>query len=390
MPSRQNPPPPDATPRRARPVAPAPSAAGPVPLDLALQGGGSHGAFTWGVLDRLLQEERFVLDGVSGTSAGALNAVVMATGLARGGRDGARAALAAFWRDVARTGECFGGHRGTGGWWDPKQAAGMLNALPWMAPLTEWAWRWPTLLTSFASPYQFNPLGLNPLRDVAERHVDIAAVRAAPLRVFVTATSVHTGQAEVFTGDRLSLDAVLASACLPHLFRAVEIDGVPYWDGGYTGNPALWPLVYETRALDVLLVKINPIERTGTPDTPMEIADRVSEITFNAGLTGELRAIAFVQRLLREERLEPARYKDLRLHMVHDEEQLAALGPRSKLDTGWDFLQSLHAMGHARAEAWLAEHGAAIGVRPTLDIEATFLRRRGPQAAQAVRRAVED
>jgi NTE family protein len=334
-------------------------------LDLALQGGGSHGAFTWGVLDRLLAADAFTIDGVSGTSAGALNAAVLATGYARGGASAAREALAAFWRDVATTGACFGAASPASTWMDD---------LPGL--WAEWVWRWPAILSKFASPYQFNPLGINPLRDVAQRHVDVAALRTGPLQVFVTATSVHSGQAEVFSGERLSVDALLASACLPHLFHAVEIDRVPYWDGGYTGNPALWPLIYETAAVDLLLVKINPLERRATPDTPMEIADRVSEITFNAGLTGELRAIAFVQRLIAEDRLKPGRYKNLRMHMVHDEERLAALGPKSKLDTSWDFLQSLHEMGQQAADAWLAQHGSDVGKRASLDIEQTFLRKR--------------
>jgi NTE family protein len=385
-----------------------PSPAAAIPVDLALQGGGSHGAFTWGVLDRLLQDEGIRVAGVSGTSAGALNAAVLATGMARGGPAAAREALGAFWRDVASTGACFGSSVPASRWFDdmpglfygqgngqgqggpasvgqaPTGGFGWPFALPmtgfqsmqwptvfpmpFAQKMAEWAWRWPAILSKFASPYQFNPLGLNPLRDVA--------LRNGPLKLFITATSVHTGQAEVFKGDRLSIDALLASACLPHLFQAVEIDGVPYWDGGYTGNPALWPLIYDTDAVDMILVKINPLERRETPKTPMEIADRVSEITFNAGLAGELRAIAFVTRLMEEDRLEPQRYKNLRLHMVHDEDQLAALGPQSKLDTGWDFLQALHGMGWQAAEHWLGEHRRHLGVKATLDVEKTFLAKR--------------
>lgn len=372
-----------ARPRRTRAGKAAGRVAGAAPasprvLDLALQGGGSHGAFTWGVLDRLLQEPGLSFDGVSGTSAGALNAAVMATGLAREGPAGARRSLAAFWRDVAGVSGCFGSRSADG---IPAAAGaaglpGWPTLVPWFQPMAEWAWRFTAVLQQFASPYQLNPLGLNPLREVLQRHVDMEAIAAAPVRVYVTATSVHSGQAEVFHGSRLSVEALLASACLPHLFQAVEIDGIPYWDGGYTGNPAIWPLIYGTAASDVLLVKINPLERRATPQTPMAIADRVSEITFNAGLTGELRAIAFVQRLLREDRVEPGRYKNLRLHMVHDEEHLAALGASSKLDTRWDFLQTLHALGEQAADRWLAAHREAIGVRSTLDIEQTFLRRR--------------
>ena len=353
---------------------------GEVKLDLALQGGGSHGAFTWGVLDRLLQEHDVVPTGVSGTSAGAMNAAVMATGFADGAHEGARQALAAFWRDVADTGACFGNTSATPGAGFERMfpwLAGWPGADAWLRSFTELAWAGPQVLGKFLSPYQFNPLGLNPLRDVMRRHVSERAIRHGPLKLFITATSVHTGQPEVFKGERLSHEALLASACLPHLFQAVVIDGVPYWDGGYTGNPAMWPLIYETDALDVMLVKINPLKREATPDTPMEIADRVSEITFNAGLVGELRAVAFVQRLLREERLDPGRYKDLRLHMVHDEDGLADFGASSKLNTNWDFLQSLHALGFAAARRWLETHRADLGVRPTLDIASTFLARRG-------------
>jgi NTE family protein len=332
------------------------------------------------VLDRLLQDETIVPAGVSGTSAGAMNAAVLATGFARGGHRGAREALAAFWRDIATTGSCFGNGVPKAGTPAFDAAFPWMSAWPWADAWTrswrQWAWTGSAVLSKFASPYQFNPLGLNPLREVVARHVSEQLMREGPLRVFVTATAVHTGQPEVFSGGRLSHEALLASACLPHLFHAVEIGGVPYWDGGYTGNPAIWPLIYETEPLDVLLIKINPLRRDGTPDTPMEIADRVSEITFNAGLVGELRAIAFVQRLLRDQQLDPGHYKGLRLHMVHDEDGLAPLGASSKLNTDWDFLQSLHALGVAAAERWLAAHRADLGVRPTLDVAATFLARR--------------
>ena len=375
--------PPAKTPLRQRRRSP-PAAArqvldGACLVDLALQGGGSHGAFTWGVLDRLLQEESIVFSGASGTSAGALNAAVLATGLARGGRPAAREALAAFWRDVASDGDCFGASAPA----SPSRSARSALWPAWPTPpfapqFAEWMWLWPAILGKLASPYQLNPLGLNPLRRVAGRHVDVAALRNGPLKLFITATSVHTGQAEVFKGDRLGIDALLASACLPHLFHAVVIDGVPYWDGGYSGNPALWPLIYDSTAADLLLVKINPLQRLETPNTPMEITDRINEITFNAGLTSELRAIAFVQKLLQEDRLQPERYKNLRLHMVHDEDRLAALGPQSKLDTGWDFLQSLHAMGYEAAATWLVQHRGTLGVESSLVIDKTFLTKRAP------------
>ncbi len=343
-------------------------------IDLALQGGGSHGAFTWGVLDRLLEDESLGVDGVSGTSAGALNAAVMATGWAEGGRAGARAALAAFWHDVATPAgsACFGRTAAA----PPGLAAYNLDANPFYLLSQQWL--------KLFSPYQFNPFnvpGGDPLRAIVQRHVRPAALREGPLSVFVTATSVRTGQPRVFgrlaLGSEIGIDALLASACLPQLFRAVQIEGEAYWDGGYSGNPALWPLIYETPTLDVLLVKINPLVREGLPDTPAEIADRVNEITFNAGLMGELRAIGFVQRLVEEGRLEPGRYKHLRLHMVADDEGLAPLHPSSKLNTERSFLEALHSLGRAAAERWLQAHRDGVGRRSTLDLDAFLSPHRG-------------
>jgi NTE family protein len=341
----------------------------PVPIDLALQGGGSHGAFTWGVLDRLLEDETLAFDGVSGTSAGALNAAVLATGLAEGGRAGARAALRAFWMDVATAGGCFGAAQ-------PPLAALGAAQLPLAAFGAAWspALFWLQQFMHAFSPYQFNPLDINPLRHVLERHVRPAALARAPVSLFVTATSVHTGQPRVFERRDLTIDALLASACLPHLFRAVTIDGEPYWDGGYTGNPALWPLIYHTAALDILLVQINPLERRGTPTTRMEIDDRLSEITFNAALVGEMRAIAFVHKLVAEGRIDPGEYKDLRLHRVA-EPKLGALNASSKLLTDRAFLLELHALGRAAAGRWLEEHRGAVGRRGTLDPRAGYLAR---------------
>ncbi|RVU44361.1 patatin-like phospholipase family protein [Rubrivivax rivuli] len=344
-------------------------------IDLALQGGGSHGAFTWGVLDRLLEDESLGVDGVSGTSAGALNAAVLATGWAEGGRAGARAALAAFWHDVATPAgsACFGGAAGASSLAPPGLAAYNLDWNPFYVISQQWL--------KLFSPYQFNPLGKDPLRAIVQRHVRPAALREGPLSVFVTATSVRTGQPRVFgreaLGSDIGLDALLASACLPQLFRAVQIEGEAYWDGGYSGNPALWPLIYETPTLDVLLVKINPLLREGVPDTPAEIADRVNEITFNAGLVGELRAIGFVQRLVAEGRLEPGRYKGLRLHMVADDEGLAPLHPSSKLNTERSFLEALHRLGRAAAERWLTAHRRDVGQRSTLDLSTFLAPRRG-------------
>ena len=342
-----------------------PAQGAPQPIVLALQGGGSHGAFTWGVLDRLLDEPGLPIAGVSGTSAGALNAAVLACGWVDGGARGAQAALRAFWLDVAAQsapwgGGCFGQAGASRG-----LAAYNLDNNPFYA--------WQQQFLRLFSPYQFNPLGTDALRNVLVRHVSAERLQRSPFPLFITATSVRTGQPRVFERADLGLDALLASACLPQLFRATVIDGEPYWDGGYSGNPALWPLVYNTPALDLVLVKINPLSRPGTPDTPEEIADRVNEITFNAALVGEMRAIGFVSRLVEQGQLSGDDYKNLRLHMVSDDEGLAPLHGSSKLNTDRSFLEALHALGRAAAERWLLQHRADVGVRSSLDLRGTFL-----------------
>ncbi len=336
------------------------------PLDLALQGGGSHGAFTWGVLDRLLEDEHLVFKGISGTSAGALNAAVMATGFQQGNRAGARAALTAFWHDVSRSGSIFSPF-----------SASQTSAISSGLKLDKMpGYQWVSSFFRSFSPYEFNPLNLNPLRDVLKRHVDVAALHGNGLTLFITATSVTTGQARVFTGKELSIDALLASACLPFLFQAVTIDDEPYWDGGYTGNPALYPLIYNTEALDILLVRINPLVRVGTPTRSEEIIDRLSEITFNASLMAEMRAIAFVSKLMREGKLDPGKYKDLRLHMVADDANMSPLGASSKFNTDRAFLESLFGLGRTAADQWLFKHRQDIGLRGTVDVEREFLARK--------------
>jgi len=335
------------------------------PLDLALQGGGSHGAFTWGVLDRLLEDDSLVFNGISGTSAGALNAAVMATGFHKGQREGAREALTGFWRDVSRSGSIFSPF-----------SASQTHAINEGLQLDKMpGYQWVSSFFRSFSPYEFNPLNLNPLRDVLRRHVDEKALHHGDLTLFITATSVTTGQARVFTGKELSIDALLASACLPFIFQAVTIDGEPYWDGGYTGNPAIYPLIYNTEALDILLVRINPLIREGTPTRSEEIIDRLSEITFNASLMAEMRAVAFVSRLVREGKLDPGKYKDLRLHMVADDAEIGPLGANTKFNTDRAFLESLFEMGRNAADKWLARHKADIGVRATVDVEREFLKR---------------
>lgn len=354
-------------PRRTRKTASA-SAAAPAAatrrIDLALQGGGSHGAFTWGVLDALLEDGSLQFDGVSGTSAGAMNAAVLASGWAAGGADGARAALSHFWHAVS----------GVPGCWGPPTSAADKQAPAWLFNPDQWPGYalWDAWLRQW-SPYQLNPFNLDPLRDIVAAHVDEAALREGPLKVFVTATSVRTGQPQVFSGAALSVDALLASACLPQSAQTVVIDGEPYWDGGFSGNPALWPLIYGTASDDVLLVQINPRVHEGIPRSAAEIADRVNEITFNASLVAELRAITFVQKLLRDKRVDPTQYKQLRLHRVADEAGLAPFDASSKLNTDPRLLQALFGLGRAAAQRWLAQDAPSVGHSSSFDVSEVFL-----------------
>jgi len=331
------------------------------PIELALQGGGAHGAFTWGVLDRLLEEDGLDLVAISGTSAGAMNAVVLADGLVRGGRAGGRAALAHFWRAVSEAARFSPVRR---------------------SPLDRWLGRWSLdtspgyiamdLLSRLASPYDLNLFDVNPLRDVLTACVDFDNVNACPaVKLFVTATNVRTGLPRTFRQGEITPDAVMASACLPSLYKAVEIEGEAYWDGGYVGNPALYPLVDESDCRDLVIVQINPIRREALPTSAAEIQNRLNEITFNSALIKELRAITLLRRLIEAEGLETERYRDMRLHRIGGE-GLEHLSASSKLNAEWEFLTHLRERGRASAEAWLARHRDAIGHRSTYDPETLF------------------
>lgn len=331
-------------------------------MNLALQGGGSHGAFTWGVLDALLADGRFGFPGVSGTSAGAMNAAALVYGFSsaalefpddavqrhQSGCERARDSLKSLWEGVGTMGSLMWG------------AAAAQQAL--MGVMTQWL-----------SPYQTNPLDFNPLRKQLERVVDFEVIKQAtgkegvPL-AFICATNVRTGRGRIFKGAELSADAVMASACLPQLFHAVEIEGEHYWDGGYSGNPALYPLIYETACSDMLLVQINPVEHKDLPNTASEILERMNEVTFNAGLLGELRAIDFVRRLLAEGRLDAARYKSILLHRIDGGAALSGFGAASKTRADSAFLQQLFALGRAEGERWIHAHHEDVGVRQTLQI----------------------
>jgi len=336
----------------------APPARKPLLVDLALQGGGSHGAFTWGVLDRLLEEPWLHIEGISGTSAGAMNAAVMASGLEHGGVDGARAALETFWKAVSDAAR-----------FSPLQRSPLAllfgrwtleNSPMYMA--TE-------LMTRMFSPYTLNPLNAHPLSAILAETVDFECLARAPLGLFITATNVRTGIGRVFRNAEITPDVLLASACLPTLFQAVEIDGEHYWDGGYVGNPTITPLVRECRSQDTILVQINPIVRDGVPTTAHDIMNRLNEISFNSPLVKELRMIALLQRVADPGHGEGALWAGMRIHRISSD-RVTEVDATSKMIAEWKFLCGLRDEGRRSAEAFLQAHGADLGRRSTLDLDA--------------------
>lgn len=331
-------------------------------VNLALQGGGSHGAFTWGVLDRLLCEDNLKIEALSGTSAGAMNAVVVADGLTAGGPEAARIALDRFWEAVGKAAT-----------FSPLQRT----------PLERWLGTWSMdyspglmameMLGQVAGPYELNPGGGNPLDPILAESVDFERVRrCSAVKIFISATNVRTGRVKVFRQHEIDRPHVLASACLPTLFHAVEIDGETYWDGGYMGNPVLYPFYRSCTSDDIVLVQINPILRPDIPRTARQIQDRVNEITFNASLLREFRSINFVTRMLDEHRLDPTRYRQKFVHRIEAEADLNPLGASSKLNAELSFLQHLKKIGQDAAKAWLDANYKDIGERSTLDLRALF------------------
>jgi NTE family protein len=341
---------------------------GAKPIALALQGGGSHGAFEWGIIDRLLEEEGLEIQAVTAASAGAMNAVCLAQGLIDNGREGGKARLESFWKNVNRAGgrNVFGD---TSIW---TSAFGAASGLDWLKATP--GWRMAETLAGSMSPYEFNPFNLNPLHDTLEKEIDFSAIRErSPIKLYVSATAVRQSKAKVFRDRELTARHIMASACLPQVFQAVEIDGEPYWDGGFLANPALWPLFYDDTPDDILLISINPFVREETPKTPGEIMDRLNEITFNASLASELRAIGFVQKLLDEGLLKDAargRYRRMLVHAITADTPLADLSISSKFDTEWSFLTDLKARGRAAAEAWLTTELVNVGIKSSFDVQA--------------------
>ncbi len=330
----------------------------PKKINLALQGGGAHGAYTWGVLDRLLESDRLEISAISGTSAGAMNAVVLADGLMVGGKSGACRALHQFWKAVSHA-AVFSPMRRSAfdtltGNWNLDYSAGYLFF---------------DIFSRMASPYQLNPLNLNPLRDLLADQVDFERVRSCDkLKLFISATNVRNGQVKVFERSRLTVDAVMASACLPQIFQAVNVDGEDYWDGGYAGNPVLYPFAYHSDSQDIVIVQINPLNCQETPRAARDILNRVNEITFNASLLHELRAIDFVARMLDEGSLDPERYRKMLIHVIADEIGFQDLNASSKMNTEWEFLEHLHNLGYRAAENWLEVSFGRIGKSSTVNV----------------------
>ncbi|MEW5728599.1 MAG: patatin-like phospholipase family protein [Pseudomonadota bacterium] len=333
-------------------------------VTLALQGGGTHGAFTWGVLDRLLEDERLAIEGISATSAGAINGALAVSGLASGGRDAARALLARFWGRMAE--------------WS---LASPLQPTPLDRISGSWglswspAYQWGEAMMRLLAPAQVNPLGVNPLRGLLSGLVDYGAVRANPsVRLFVSATNVRSGRLRIFEPAEIDEEVILASTCLPHLFPAVEIAGEHYWDGGYVANPAIYPLMRHCKSSEVVIVQVNPIGTREVPATADSILHRINEISFNASVMREMHALAFITGLHDRGWIDRvAGIRKTHIHLIHHEELMTGLHASSKFNAEPAFLEMLFHAGRDRAEAWLAEHYEAIGQRSTIDVSEVYL-----------------
>lgn len=331
-------------------------------INLALQGGGAHGAFTWGVLDKILEDGRLDIEGISGTSAGAINAVAIADGYSTGGVDGAREALDNFWTKLSDLGR-----------FSPIQRT------PWSKFSSDWSLDYSPgrmIFDSFIgtfSPYEYNPMNINPLLDLIKSEIDFDHVHACQnFELFICATNVRSGKSKIFANSEITADSVMASCCLPEIYQAVEIDGEAYWDGGYMGNPPLYPLFYETECEDVLLVEVNPIETPEIPRTVRGIHNRLNEITFNATLLRELRTVEFVSRLIDEGKLSHQNYMQVKMHAIQPALAMQELSSSSKLNLELEFLHYLRDLGRVEAENWIDENFEHIGKKSTLNLKEMF------------------
>jgi NTE family protein len=326
-------------------------------ITLALQGGGAHGAFTWGVLDRLLEDPRIDIEGISGASAGAVNAVVLAHGLTAGGRDGARQALKDFWDSIANAAS-FNLKSENAAVSPDLNAHSELHA----------AYKPMLSMLRFFSPYQLNPFDINPLRDILARQIDFERLRAeCPTRLFIATTHVGSGTLKLFRTKQLTLDVLLASACLPLMHRAVEIDGEAYWDGGLTANPPLLPLVHKCTARDIMVVLLHPHPLEKTPVSADDISHRLTEMGFSSTFFTELQGLMLAQREAKRGwfslgRLE-RRLRQINMHVIESQDLMSQLGKHSKLNTHPAFISGLHEEGRMHARAWLRRNFRQIGVR---------------------------
>jgi NTE family protein len=332
-------------------------------INLALQGGGAHGAYTWGVLDRLLEEETLSIEGISGTSAGAMNAAMLVNGYMHNGRDGAKQYMETFWHRISES-----------------AAYSPLHKSPMERMMTGWnmdyspAYYMFDVMSRLFSPYMLNPLNINPMRYILDDMIDLDAMRSCSLiRLFIAATHVESGQVRIFQCDELSTDVLLASACIPFMFQAIEIEGEHYWDGGYMGNPAIWPLIYQCSSPDIMLVQINPIHHDKLPKTAHDIINRLNEISFNSSLIAEMRAIDFVSRLIEKGSLSEDEYKKVRMHLIYSPTHMHNLNASSKVNADWDFFRYLRDIGRKSAEDWIKAHWKDIGVRSSVNIREKFL-----------------
>lgn len=328
-------------------------------ITLALQGGGALGALTWGVLDRLLDEPKLKIEAISGTSAGAINAATLASGYAKGGREGARKSLDDFWNSVGTASYSIGSSTGVHRALLPNPQKLLLG------------------LTRFFSPYQLNPFDINPLRDMVAKVVDFDAVQSRrAIRLFVGATRVRTGTLRLFENRELTSDALLASACLPTLHHAIEIDGEPYWDGGYSGNPAVYPLIYRCKTPSILVVMLQPLTREDPPTSAQAIRSRLTEFQFNSSFLREMRSIALAKQAIDAQwlpigRLE-RRFRKLNFHLIETDDLLARMSIEKALNADLAFLLKLKEEGRTRAGAWLENHFDQVGGESSVDLAKLF------------------
>jgi NTE family protein len=331
-------------------------------VNLALQGGGAHGAFTWGILDKLLEDGRLIIDGISATSAGAMNAVALTYGMIRDGNEGARETLEELWQTMSQYGQVFSPVRESP--FDAFLNLGTEHSLSYLNF---------DLLTRIFSPYQFNPLNFNPMHNVLNKIIDFEQIRTHhAVKLFICATNVCTGKIKIFQGDEINADTILASAALPHLFQAVEVNGEHYWDGGYMGNPAIFPLIYNTDTSDVVIAHVNPIIRHSLPKTTGDIVNRINEISFNSSLMREIRVISFVTKLLEKNWIKEEYQTEVRkiyMHSIRADSIMEQYMVASKLNPDWQFLTRLRDLGRESAANWLKQCFSQLGKHSTLDFE---------------------